>query len=548
MGKQGAELEALIIVEENRLVVWTRIHRLMVDQTRVQNENMRDYLLIPKTIQSIALILATIKAKQEEIKIIVNKYQLQTEPPGEEKQYQAQETSTFDSSQELLDSSEVLDATEARMSRSSTIGAVGLKKKFNWAMKDMKNFKKYLEELRDLNNELYNWTMPSLHALMYDAVTSALPKLQATASLESRVAALEIYTQTGSLHTSGKEELEAQIEAWKMEARREETGNSHSIPISSFSGLPSYANNDPRQRCEVQFNLLNTRVQKTVIEWRSYNRKFLADDVRKRLNGLVSLLKSTPKSLINVLTPLGLFEDSRLTDGRGTATTWFGIAYEMPKLATERTTVTMKSLKDLIERPEEPSDPKLQRRKRFPAPPLGQRFRLARRLSETLLSIHNCGWLHKGIRPENIVFFTNPGVDFNMPYLLGWEYSRKDAAGEQTETVITADKNAMLYQHPDNVERQYYRPEFDQYQLGCMLLEIAYWESLSYLRAKSTYQYNPTSEEWRNTLIKHAKLLKRDMGEIYSAIVVSLLQGLVFEERIGDFWADIVFELHKCNA
>jgi hypothetical protein len=194
--------------------------------------------------------------------------------------------------------------------------------------------------------------------------------------------------------------------------------------------------------------------------------------VKRRLNGLVGLLKSAPKFLANVLTPLGFFEDSRL-DAVMVAR-WHRIAYKMIKPPINRLTVAMRTLKDIIKHPEQPSDPRLPKRKTLTTPPLGHRFRLVRLLPEILISVHNCGWLHKDIRPENVVFFASPGIDFNMPYLLGCEHSRKDAAGEQADTVISVDSGVMLYQHPDHMKRQYYRQKFGQYQLGCMLLEIAY--------------------------------------------------------------------------
>ena len=542
MGKEGAELEAIAIVEENKLRVWARVHDFMIKESR-RDETVRDYLLIPSTAKSVASVLASIETTQKEAKKVIEKYQLQAETVMN---VEGPQEATFYDLESPTENPQVSEVLEIRISRSKTIGSGKLKRKVTWAMKDMQHFKKCLSSLRDLNNELYSWTMPSLHILMYDAVISSIPRLGAATSLEGRVAALEMYTNATGLHPRGKEELEAQIQTWKVDAQREEVKATHSIPVSSIRGLMSYNTSNPRERCLAEFISEGTS-RNIIIEWRAFNpRKITVDEVRSRLNGLVGLLKSAPKSVANVLSPIGFFEDSRLDVS--TAARWFGIAYEKIRLPINRPTVIMRTLESLIERPEQPSDPRLPKCKRFPTPPLGQRFRLARRLSETLLSIHNCGWLHKGIRPGNVVFFASPEIDFDMPYLLGWEYSRKDASSEQTETVISADSGAILYQHPDHARGQYYRQEFDQYQLGCILLEIAYWESLSYLRTKLSFQLDPGSEEWKDELIKDARLLKRDMGEIYSSVVVALLQGLIFGERIGEFWADVVFELYKCNA
>jgi hypothetical protein len=173
---------------------------------------------------------------------------------------------------------------------------------------------------------------------------------------------------------------------------------------------------------------------------------------------------------------------------------------------------------------------------------------LARRLSEILLSLHNCGWLHKGILPENIIFLPAPKVDFKEPFLVGWNYSREDKGGHLTETVATASPDDLLYRHPDHVNRLYYKQEYDHYQLGCLLIEIAYWETLPELRDKMPNKPEPGSQEWMEVLVEQAGRIKRDMGEIYSDVVLSLLRGLDFDGHVGDFWEDVVFALYQCNA
>lgn len=76
-----------------------------------------------------------------------------------------------------------------------------------------------------------------------------------------------------------------------------------------------------------------------------------------------------------------------------------------------------------------------------PNPNLGDRFRLALKLSEFCLHIHSCGWLHKGLRPENILFFSDSdnaselSGTIERPYVVGFEYSRKEGAREITESV-----------------------------------------------------------------------------------------------------------------
>ncbi len=112
---------------------------------------------------------------------------------------------------------------------------------------------------------------------------------------------------------------------------------------------------------------------------------------------------------------------------------------------------------------------------------LSRRYRIALDLAETMLQLHTAGWLHKGLRSENVMFISSAKSDpaalvYSQPYIVGYEYSRPDtsAAAALTELPDTA-LNADLYRHPDarGVHRQSYRKQFDMYALGCVLLELA---------------------------------------------------------------------------
>jgi hypothetical protein len=82
-----------------------------------------------------------------------------------------------------------------------------------------------------------------------------------------------------------------------------------------------------------------------------------------------------------------------------------------------------------------------------------------------------------------------------------------------------------------------------------MLLEIGLWKMLPDIKSVSRRTFGDRwQEEWKEEMIKQAEKMKRDMGQIYSDVVVKLLRGLKFEEHRGEFWADIVLALSKCNA
>jgi len=65
------------------------------------------------------------------------------------------------------------------------------------------------------------------------------------------------------------------------------------------------------------------------------------------------------------------------------------------------------------------------------------RLRLAHRLARLVASIHGQGWLHKGIRSENILFFPRQrwgeSRNWDNPRLVGFDFARKDGPHQYSE-------------------------------------------------------------------------------------------------------------------
>jgi serine/threonine protein kinase len=78
------------------------------------------------------------------------------------------------------------------------------------------------------------------------------------------------------------------------------------------------------------------------------------------------------------------------------------------------------------------------------------RFRLATELATTLLHLHASGWLHKGLRSDNILFFS-PSPDaprtLDEPYIMGYEYARHDQPGELSQKP-SQNPAHDVYRHP----------------------------------------------------------------------------------------------------
>ena len=178
-------------------------------------------------------------------------------------------------------------------------------------------------------------------------------------------------------------------------------------------------------------------------------------------------------------------------------------------------------------------------------PPLESRLLLASKLASTLGSLYGSGWLHKGIRSENVLFFNaslNKSVglsdskyDITEPYVAGFEYSRQD-----TEA-LTIDKRknvedlqSVIYWHPDyqGVPAQGYKIQNDMYSFGLVLVEIAWWVPLiSFLDSETKSKSVELSSKMKHFGREQALELRR-------RIEFRLEKELAF--RVGTAICDVV--------
>lgn len=455
--------------------------------------------------------------------------------------------SRYDLERRPTESTSVLTAETNFENHSKLLQGSKLRLKLRWSFQDKKLLEKTVDELAADNDALWKLIEPNQMNMMIDAVSS-----QMTAADLEIFAARISPNSNGIRNDIGKQGYERRIQ--EQGQAREFIGSldretlsekmRRNLDISCFPEIWNIHLPDKRSRT-LTICALNGLEVEVLVEWKEWNPNFITrDEVIARVSDIVAILSSPPKCINNILSSPGFFEDSR---GNSRGTKWIGIAYSIAFL---RYRPKIRTMRDLLTRPEG-------KFKEMWKPPLGDRFRLAHRLAEILLEVHNCGWLHKGLRPENIVFFST-AMSVKDPYLLGWDSARSSKRGQKTEPVISWHKDSELYQHPlwfeepspqDN-DKSRFRIEFDHYQLGCVLLEIGLWCLIGDLKQATwqTFSGPDWREDWKKYLENKTEALEIEMGKIYAEVVLTLLRGLDADGRTQEYWNAVVRQLSELKA
>ncbi len=123
-------------------------------------------------------------------------------------------------------------------------------------------------------------------------------------------------------------------------------------------------------------------------------------------------------------------------------------------------------------------------------PSLEDRFRLAFNLASSVLHLHAKGLCHRNINSTNVLFFANEAAPssaddkvwkkgvIRRPYIASFDQCADDAPSEHQEPLMSS-----IYRHPETQrgERSTYKPTYDIYSLGLILLEIGLWMPLGRL-------------------------------------------------------------------
>jgi hypothetical protein len=169
--------------------------------------------------------------------------------------------------------------------------------------------------------------------------------------------------------------------------------------------------------------------RKALIEWKRCSDELSVEESIHRVVDVAGLLHEAgfarPKDLIT-LDCLGYMEDI------GTSPC-VGLVYVLPTMSFQE---APKSLFQILSEKE---------RDCTSWPALERRRNLACMLARAVFQLHVVGWLHKGIRPQNVAFFGN-AKSLKSPYLIGFDYARR---GDESEKTELTDLAFDLYRHPN---------------------------------------------------------------------------------------------------
>ncbi|KAH8430065.1 uncharacterized protein LDX57_007736 [Aspergillus melleus] len=331
----------------------------------------------------------------------------------------------------------------------------------------------------------------------------------------------------GGRGSSGDDRVALLIDIYKKIKARDITSIGLLKPRKSLSfesnmshrTLAYYTGDDGQQRQVI--------VEYTAKSYTEHDTEAKIDSIEQATCDLAKTLVHSDPERTLILRALGYFHDVPMKK--------FGLIYEIPpseqpREAEAATGAAPKilTLRDI-----------LAKRPRFS---LSQKLRLCCDIAKAVLYIHVMDWVHKGLRPDNILFLESASkstvIDENFAHILppcyvaGFEHSR----GVQMESDRTGDGkwDKNLYHHPNRQGLQgnsEYSMLHDIYSVGVLLLEIGLWgrTPLVPFRANPTAFDTSTPLRMKESLLELVEGTRRGipkrsglaafMGDKYASVV-----------------------------
>jgi hypothetical protein len=324
--------------------------------------------------------------------------------------------------------------------------AVGFLKKFQWAVTDREKLSVVISDLKDLNDGLYNLLSYNERRGLQQGLGQELETSDNSNEpddLEHAAAGCENVPEMVSLK---KERIKIEVpppvlSTWNTTFVPTEELQ---IPMTRITFQEHLSPSQARQaRCMATCQAIQatTKPEAVIVEWKQVN-KDVSNAARftqlSRIDNLARLLHISSKpSGLRVPFCMGYIQDEWEARIR--------LVFQLPRQPPTLKSLASTSLYESLSSSN--------------VPYLGDRFRLAFELSNSLSILHRGGWLHKGIRSHNILFFTNqlesssasqpPSLlQLNDPCIVGFDYAHPDNPNVISSVVVSVDQDLNLYRHP----------------------------------------------------------------------------------------------------
>ena len=394
--------------------------------------------------------------------------------------------------------------------------AIGLLGKFRWAVVDRIRFEAMISDLRDYNEGLYCLLSAVERRRLRQALAPKLiPAQNRIDVIQELGRASAGYNDLGSVAALAEQRLCLENPMTSGPAtfhnRLQIEGKRITFDVQVQQVALKSTPTDASRALALYSEASGVGERAVLVEWKRYD-KDLAETVKgqqlRRLRDLAALLNADNKPpSLHVPHCLGYFADD-----------WHprvGFVFEYGACTLPW------SLQEVLRGGD--------------IPYVGDRFKLAHDLSLSVCILHSAGWLHKGLRSENIIF-SSPASPISVPprlsqpLLLGFEYARPNMLTAFSETIDNVGPQALLYRHPQSIDaesrpRNRFETSDDVYSLGVILLEIGLWCRVEELYAAGDYD-GPLDPRFRKHLLHdYTPQLGRKMGKIYMDSVSACLSG-----------------------
>jgi len=442
-----------------------------------------------------------------------------------------------------------------------------LPKRLWWAAIDKKRFEALVEDVRQLVNGLWTLLDPvqqtDLMSLMRKVLTTVIQVSEDVGELRALQGGLES-SNVSSRKDVGEMAIAAGLKALRVEIndpdptsikhpQMAQAGPDASTGHSRSSETPNLESLKPNLLKDFIASSSNPAVGSGLyegvpvyVEHKSVPQK-LKSKMSSRVRNLALLLSKPQDPSFFTLQCLGFFEDGER----------FVFLYKYPDEALMGTDPCCpgapKSLLDLL------------RDSTIRSPSATTRLAIALNLCRTILTLHTAGWLHKDLRSENILFFSqaypNESAAFwSRPYLTGFAFSRYDTPDAISEHP-SADPQRDIYRHPNALGEPStsFQKHMDLYSLGTILVEIAEWKALKRLVVKCVDVSKPEKEVPLSAIAAIPRwLLEKEvengeakfrMGDVYGEAIARCLKygtEMEAEDSLSDLLV-MVKSLQQCH-